>query len=102
MSLIKTLKRNLVEKVNGSVRIVDLKAVHQRSVTVTNIPESRTSSVVQMTFDHILNLCLHVGEHDRSVSQVAWTTASARERLMRIAVENVQAFFADNPQSVVS
>lgn len=52
--------------------IVDLQAARGRSVTVTNVPEYGTSSVAQMVFAHILNLCLHVGEHGQSVSQGAW------------------------------
>ncbi|MHC4324322.1 MAG: D-2-hydroxyacid dehydrogenase [Planctomycetota bacterium] len=33
---------------------------------------------------------------------IAWATASARDRLMRIAVDNVKAFLSGNPQNVVS
>ena len=33
---------------------------------------------------------------------IAWATASARERLMRIVVENVKAFLDGNPQNIVS
>ena len=33
---------------------------------------------------------------------IAWATASARERLMRIVVENVKAFLSGNPQNIVS
>ena len=33
---------------------------------------------------------------------IAWATASARERLMRIVVENVKAFLGGSPQNVVS
>ena len=52
--------------------IVDLQAARLRSITVTNVPEYGTISVAQMVFAHILNLCLHVGEHGQSVSQGAW------------------------------
>lgn len=52
--------------------VVDLQAARRRSVTVTNVPEYGTSSVAQMAFAHILNLCLHVGEHGQSVSRGAW------------------------------
>ena len=52
--------------------VVDIEAARRRSVTVTNVPEYGTSSVAQMAFAHILNLCLHVGEHGQSVSQGAW------------------------------
>ena len=33
---------------------------------------------------------------------IAWATASARERLMRIVVENVKAFLCSSPQNVVN
>jgi glycerate dehydrogenase len=33
---------------------------------------------------------------------IAWATRAARERLMRVAVENVRAFLAGKPQNVVS
>lgn len=52
--------------------VVDIEAACRRSITVTNVPEYGTSSVAQMVFAHILNLCLHVGEHGQSVSQGAW------------------------------
>ena len=52
--------------------VVDLQAARRRSVTVTNVPEYGTSSVAQMVFAHILNLCQHVGAHGQSVSQGAW------------------------------
>lgn len=52
--------------------MVDLEAARRRSITVTNVPEYGTSSVAQMVFAHVLNLCQHVGEHGQSVSQGAW------------------------------
>lgn len=52
--------------------VVDLEAARRRSITVTNVPEYGTSSVAQMVFAHVLNLCQHVGEHGQSVSQGAW------------------------------
>jgi glycerate dehydrogenase len=52
--------------------VVDIEAARRRSITVTNVPEYGTTSVAQMVFAHILNLCLHVGEHSQSVSQGAW------------------------------
>lgn len=53
--------------------VVDIEAASRRSVTVTNVPEYGTTSVAQMVFAHILNLCLHIGEHSQSVSQGAWS-----------------------------
>jgi glycerate dehydrogenase len=56
--------------------VVDIEAARCRSITVTNVPEYGTSSVAQMVFAHILNLCLHAGEHSQSVSQGAWARSS--------------------------
>ena len=52
--------------------VVDLQAARRNSITVTNVPEYGTSSVAQMVFAHVLNLCLHVTEHGQSVSRGAW------------------------------
>ncbi|MBN2594579.1 MAG: D-2-hydroxyacid dehydrogenase [Sedimentisphaerales bacterium] len=52
--------------------VVNIEAARRRSITVTNVPEYGTTSVAQMVFAHILNLCLHVGEHSQSVSHGAW------------------------------
>jgi len=56
--------------------VVDIEAARHRSIPVTNVPEYGTSSVAQMVFAHILNLCLHVGEHGQSVSKGAWARSS--------------------------
>ncbi len=56
--------------------VVDIEAARRKSIIVTNVPEYGTSSVAQMVFAHILNLCLHVGEHSKSVSQGAWARSS--------------------------
>ena len=55
--------------------VVDLKAARSRAVTVTNVPEYGTTSVAQMVFAHVLNLCQHVGQHAQSVSQGAWASS---------------------------
>ena len=52
--------------------VVDLEAARRRSIAVTNVPEYGTSSVAQMVFAHILNLCQHVGEQAQSVSRGDW------------------------------
>lgn len=52
--------------------VVDLQAARRRAITVTNVPEYGTSSVAQMVFAHVLNLCQHVDEHGQSVSRGAW------------------------------
>lgn len=56
--------------------VVDIETARRKSIIVTNVPEYGTSSVAQMVFAHILNLCLHVGEHGESVSQGVWARSS--------------------------
>ena len=53
--------------------VVDLEAARQQDIIVTNVPAYGTSSVAQMVFAHILNLCQHVGDHAQSVSQGVWS-----------------------------
>jgi glycerate dehydrogenase len=52
---------------------VDVEAARRRGVPVSNVPEYGTASVAQMTFALLLELCHHVGDHDRSVKEGAWS-----------------------------
>lgn len=53
--------------------VVDLPAAAARGIAVTNIPAYSTRSVAQFTFALLLELCHHVGEHDRSVHAGDWS-----------------------------
>lgn len=53
--------------------VVDLSAAAARGIAVTNIPAYSTRSVAQFTFALLLELCHHVGEHDRSVHAGDWS-----------------------------
>ncbi len=53
--------------------IVDIKAAAARDIPVTNVPDYGSSSVAQMTFAHILNLCQHVGHHAGAVNSNRWS-----------------------------
>lgn len=52
--------------------IVDTKAALKKEIIVSNVPAYGTSSVVQMTFALILELCLHVQRHSDSVAAGKW------------------------------
>lgn len=52
--------------------IVDVEAARECGVVVTNVPAYSTSSVVQMAFAHLLNLCLHVAQHSERVRSGKW------------------------------
>jgi glycerate dehydrogenase len=54
--------------------IVDIEAAGKRGIPVSNIPEYGTDSVGQFTMALILELCHHVGEHNRSVHNGDWST----------------------------
>jgi glycerate dehydrogenase len=56
--------------------VVDVEAAARRNVVVTNVPSYSTMSVVQMTFAHILNLTLHVGQHSQSVAAGRWSASA--------------------------
>ena len=53
--------------------IVDVEAAKKRGVPVTNIPTYGTAAVAQMAIALLLELCHHVGAHDKAVKQGDWT-----------------------------
>jgi len=52
--------------------IVDTDAAKELGIVVTNIPTYGTDSVSQFAFALLLELCHHVGHHDRRVKEGAW------------------------------
>lgn len=56
--------------------VVDVVAAAQRDIVVTNIPSYGTSSVAQMTFALLLELCHHAGDHSQSVKEGNWSVCS--------------------------
>jgi glycerate dehydrogenase len=52
---------------------VDVDAARRRGIPVSNVPEYGTDSVAQLTFALLLELCHHVGDHDRAVREGAWS-----------------------------
>ena len=53
--------------------VVDTVSARELGITVTNIPAYSTSSVVQMTFALLLELCHHVGAHSEAVYNGEWS-----------------------------
>ncbi|TDH21674.1 D-2-hydroxyacid dehydrogenase [Segetibacter sp. 3557_3] len=53
--------------------VVDVAAANQKGIVVSNIPGYGTSSVVQMTFALLLELCHRVQRHSDSVFDGMWT-----------------------------
>ncbi len=52
---------------------VDVEAARGRGIPVSNVPEYGTDSVAQLTMALLLELCHHVGDHDRAVREGAWS-----------------------------
>ncbi|MGI5977941.1 MAG: D-2-hydroxyacid dehydrogenase [Oscillospiraceae bacterium] len=52
---------------------IDVQVAHERGITVCNIPDYSTPSVVQHTFALLLELCAHAGEHSRGVLEGKWS-----------------------------
>ncbi|MCX5831668.1 MAG: D-2-hydroxyacid dehydrogenase [Deltaproteobacteria bacterium] len=52
--------------------VVDVEAAKKRNIPVTNIPTYGTSSVAQMTFAILLELCNHVHDHSSAVHRGDW------------------------------
>lgn len=55
--------------------VVDCAACARRSIPVTNVPSYGTAAVAQFTMALLLELCHHVGLHDRDVHSGGWAKA---------------------------
>ncbi|HWJ92098.1 MAG TPA: D-2-hydroxyacid dehydrogenase [Flavisolibacter sp.] len=55
--------------------IIDVEAAYRNGVTVSNAPGYGTSSVAQMTFALLLELCLHVQRHADAVRNGDWSSS---------------------------
>ncbi len=55
------------------VNVVDIAAAHAHGIVVTNVPAYSTSSVVQNTFAHILNITNRVGHYTDECRQGHWS-----------------------------
>lgn len=53
--------------------VIDTAEARRLGITVTNIPSYSTTSVAQLTFALILELCLHVQRHSDSVMAGKWS-----------------------------
>lgn len=53
--------------------VVDIVAAKEKGIVVTNVPTYGTDSVAQMAFALLLEMCLHVGEHNAAVKRGEWT-----------------------------
>jgi glycerate dehydrogenase len=56
--------------------VVDVEQAALQNVVVTNVPAYGTSSVAQLVFALILELCNHVGQHSLAVRSGAWNHSS--------------------------
>lgn len=55
--------------------IVDVVAAKERNIIVTNIPTYGTAAVAQFTIALLLEVCHHIGEHNRAVKNGDWTNS---------------------------
>lgn len=55
--------------------VVDTVAARELGIIVANVPAYSTESVAQLVLAFLLELCHHVGEHNRAVQEGAWTSS---------------------------
>jgi len=55
--------------------VIDIDAAYRNGVVVSNVPGYGTSSVAQMTFALLLELCVHVQQHADAVRNGDWSTS---------------------------
>jgi glycerate dehydrogenase len=53
--------------------VVDVNTAKDLDIVVTNVPSYGTTAVAQMTLALLLEMCHHVGEHNRAVKEGAWS-----------------------------
>ena len=53
--------------------VVDVAAARERGIVVTNIPTYGTAAVAQYVFALLLEICHHVGHHNRAVQAGRWS-----------------------------
>lgn len=54
--------------------VVDAAAARERGIAVCNVPTYGTGAVAQFAFALLLELCHHVGDHNRAVQEGRWTS----------------------------
>ncbi|NNE76180.1 MAG: D-2-hydroxyacid dehydrogenase [Pricia sp.] len=76
------LPREVLQKANSvkyvgvlatGYNMVDVETAIDRGIVVTNVPSYGTTTVAQMTIALLLEMCHHVGEHNRAVQNGEWT-----------------------------
>ncbi len=55
--------------------VVDVASARAKGVVVTNVPSYGTEAVAQFAFALLLELCSHVGHHDRVVHEGKWANS---------------------------
>ncbi|MCK0145426.1 D-2-hydroxyacid dehydrogenase [Arenibacter sp. F26102] len=53
--------------------VVDVDTAKELGIVVTNVPSYGTTAVAQMTMALLLEMCHHVGEHNRAVKEGEWS-----------------------------
>ena len=54
--------------------MIDIKAARARGIDVCNVPTYGTAAVAQMAFALLLEVCHHVGDHDKAVKAGRWAS----------------------------
>ena len=61
-----------IEVLATGYNVVDVKKAKQQGITVTNIPTYGTAAVGQFAIALLLEICHHIGAHDKAVHEGRW------------------------------
>ncbi len=71
--LLKARNLRFIGVLAAGFNIVDLEAAKERGITVCNIPSYGTEAVGQFAIALLLEICHHIGHHDRAVHEGRWS-----------------------------
>lgn len=75
-TLEKTPNIQFIGMLSTGYNVVDVEAAKELGITVSNIPTYGTNAVAQFAIALLLELCHHIGHHDKRVKEGTWSKST--------------------------